>query len=121
MKKEKFEKINEKKLDDISGGTVPLLPQDTAALHISAYAGPKPIHPRPWIDLVRPVIRPAVPTIDEKIARLKELREKLKEANGNPSTELLKEMLDLMKDIDDIKKKLADIWSKDLIEATVTE
>ncbi len=107
MKKEKFEKINEKKLNDISGGTVPLLPQDTAALHISAYAGPKPIRPRPWID--GHVIRPAVPTIDEKIARLKELRGKLKDANGNPSAELLKEMLDLMKDIDDMKKKLSDV------------
>lgn len=101
MKKEKFEKIDEEKLDDISGGI------NISPLLVSAYAGPKPIRPRPWID--GPVIRPAVPTIDEKIARLKELREKLKEANGNPSTELLKEMLDLMKDIDDIKKKLADI------------
>lgn len=107
MKKEKFEKIDEEKLDDISGGVVAPFDRDIAALHISAYAGPKSIRPRPWID--GPVIRPAVPTIDEKIARLKELREKLKEANGNPSTELLKEMLDLMKDIDDIKKKLSDV------------
>lgn len=103
MKKEKFEKIDEEKLDDISGGI------NISPLLVSAYGGPKY---RPLIEKdfpLRPVIRPAVPTIDQKISRLKELRGKLKEANGNPSAELLKEMLDLMKDIDDMKKKLSDV------------